>query len=71
MGSPPIGKVEVETLAVPPLSVEVPRAVLPLVNVTVPVTPLGTLAVRVTDCPVVDGFKEDVKVTVGVALPTF
>ena len=70
MTSLPIGSVEVATVAVPPLNAEVPRIVLPLVKVTVPVAPAGTLAVKVTDCPVVDGFNEDVKVTTGVALPT-
>ena len=49
MGSLPIGRVEVVAVAVPPDKVETPREVLPLVNVTVPVTPDGTVAVKVTD----------------------
>ena len=47
---------------------------LPLLNATLPVTvPLNsgaTLAVKVTDCPSFDGFSDEAKVVVVVALPT-
>jgi hypothetical protein len=39
-------------------------------NVTVPVAFAGTVAVKVTDWPVVDGSFEDVRVTVGSVLAT-
>ena len=45
----PVGKVEVEMVAAPLVIVEVPRIVEPLVKVTVPVTPVGSEAVKVTD----------------------
>lgn len=57
-------------MAVPPANVAVPKAVVPLVNDTVPVTPDGRVAVKVTDWPVVDGFVEEVNVTTGVAFDT-
>jgi hypothetical protein len=41
--------VEVAKLAVPLLIVPVPRGVEPSRKVTVPVTPAGTVAVKVTD----------------------
>jgi hypothetical protein len=44
--------------------------VAPLVKVTVPVTPVGSVAVKMTDWPGVDGFVEEVKVTTGAALLT-
>jgi hypothetical protein len=49
MGSFPVGRVEVDTVAEPLASVVVPRTVAPLVKVTVPVTPEGSEAVKVTD----------------------
>jgi len=70
MGSLPMGSEDVVTLATPPANVDVPNAVGPLVNVTVPVTPDGRLAVRMTDWPTVEGLLEEVRVTTGVALPT-
>ena len=70
IGSPPTGSEDVVTVATPPVSVDVPRAVAPLANVTVPVTAAGRVAVKVTDWAGVDGFVEEVKVTTGVALPT-
>ena len=39
-------------------------------NVTVPVTPLGSEAVKVTDWPGVEGFTEETSVTIGVAFVT-
>src|SRR5258708_5686559 len=56
MGSLPAGSEDVVAVAAPPVSVDVPNAVLPLENVTVPVTPFGSVAVKVTDCPGVEGF---------------
>jgi hypothetical protein len=49
MGSFPTGRVNVVAVAVPPDRVETPSDVAPLVNVTVPVTPDGRVAVKVTD----------------------
>ena len=49
MGSLPVGRVEVEMVVTPLVIVEVPRRVEPLVKVTVPVTPVGSEAVKVTD----------------------
>ena len=45
----PAGRVELFTDAVPFVKVDVPRLVEPLVNVTVPVAPVGSVAVNVTD----------------------
>jgi hypothetical protein len=70
MGSLPIGSEDVVAVATPPVSGDVPSAVLPLVNVTVPVTLDGRAAVNVTAWPVVEGLVEDVRVTTGVALLT-
>jgi hypothetical protein len=44
--------------------------VLPLVKVTVPVTPEGRVAVNVTDWLVFDGLSEEARPTVGCALFT-
>lgn len=49
MGSAPTGSVEVVTAAVPFAIVEVPSVVEPEVKVTVPVAPVDTVAVNVTD----------------------
>ena len=70
MGSLPAGSEDVVVAATPPVSADVPKAVAPLVNVTVPVTPVGSVAVKVTDWPGVDGFVEETRVTTGVALFT-
>src|SRR2546422_10635368 len=56
-----------ESEALPLTSVTVARAVAPSLNVTVPVgTPAAevTVALRVTACPVVDGFGVEVRVVV-------
>ena len=62
----PTGSVVVAKTAEPPLSDTVPRLVLPLLNITVPVaTPPNcpdTAAVRLTDCPKLEGFSDDFKV---------
>jgi len=64
----PTDSAAVESVAVPPLSVAVPREVAPSKNCTLPVAAAGdTVAVKVTDCPDVDGFPEDTTaVVVGV-----
>ena len=54
--------VEVANVALPLLSVTVPRLVVPSLKVTVPVgVPPGevTVAVKVTDAPEVEGFREE------------
>jgi hypothetical protein len=70
MGSLPAGSEDVVAVATPPVRVDVANVVAPLVNVTVPVTPVGSVAVKVTDWPGVDGFVEEIRVTTGVALFT-
>ena len=69
-GSLPAGSEDVVAVAAPPVSVDVPNVVAALVNVTVPVTPVGSVAVKVTDWPGVEGFAEETRVTTGVALFT-
>jgi hypothetical protein len=66
----PVVSVDVVTVATPAVSVAVPIDVVPLVNVTVPVTLDGSVAVKVTDCPGLDGLAEETRTTVGVALDT-
>jgi hypothetical protein len=46
-------------VAVVPLIVPVPSVVVPSLKVTVPVTPAGTVAVKVTDWPTFDGLGEE------------
>jgi len=68
----PTGRLEVLKLAVPPLSVPLPRTVLPLLNVTVPVgVPLAalTVAVKVTDWPEVIVAAEAASVVVVAVVP--
>jgi predicted small secreted protein len=70
IASVPAGSVEVLKLAEPPLNAPVPSTVVPFMNETV--SPSGggaprlevTVAVKVTACPYVDGFGEDVSVVV-------
>jgi hypothetical protein len=58
-------------LALPPVSVAVPRVVFPSLKVTVPVPPEGvTVAVNVTDCPKVVGLADEVIAVVVVATST-
>jgi hypothetical protein len=61
---------DVVAVAIPLANVEVPKIVAPLVNVTVPVTPDGRVAVKVTGWPAVEGFSEEVRATTGVAFVT-
>jgi hypothetical protein len=61
----PAASVEMLNVAFPALSAPVPSAVLPSVNVTVPVAVVGvTVAVKVTDEPYADGFGDEASVTV-------
>lgn len=62
--------VEVVKVTIPLLIVPVPRVVEPSRKVTVPVALAGRVAVKVTDWLMADGFNEDVRKTVGVALFT-
>jgi hypothetical protein len=67
----PTARVVVANVATPELSVPVPSVVTPSRNVTVPVgvPPVpDTVAVNVTDWPIVEGLREDVR-TVVLALP--
>jgi len=68
--SEPTGSVEVVVVTVPDERVPVPIGVPPLENVTVPVAPVGSVAVIATGWPnvLVDGFA--VTVIVGVAFET-
>jgi hypothetical protein len=70
MGSLPAGSEDVVVAAIPPVSVDVANVVAPLMNVTVPVTLAGSVAVNVTDWPGVEGFTEETRVTAGVVLAT-
>ena len=66
---PPVSKLVVR-LATPLLIVPVPNDVAPSSKVTVPVAPVVTVAVKVTLAPKVEGFAEDARVIVEVALFT-
>ena len=70
MRSLPSGSVEVIRVATPLVTEEVPNVVAPVLNVTVPVTLLGSVSVRVTGLPGSDGLGEEVSVDAGVALAT-
>jgi hypothetical protein len=67
----PRGNELVAILALPPCKVAVPTVVVPAVNVTVPVveTPVSvvTEAVKVTDWPCLEGFRDEVSVVVEAA----
>ena len=65
-----MGSADVVAVAAPPDNGDVPKAVAPLLNVTVPVTPDGRVAVKVTDWPPVEGLADEVRVTAGVTLLT-
>ena len=59
----PAANVETANIAEPLLMVPVPSAVVPSRNCTVPVPVAGdSVALKVTDWPTADGFKDDVKV---------
>lgn len=61
---------ELVSIAVPFLIVPVPRIVEPSRNVMVPVTFAGSVAVKVTDWPTVEGLADEVSVTAGAAFVT-
>ena len=66
----PTGSAEVVTLATPLVKVGEPKVVEPAVIVTVPVVFAGSVAVKVTACPAIEGLTEDESVAVGDALLT-
>jgi hypothetical protein len=71
MRSLPSDSVELAKVATPPDTFEVPSVVEPILNVTVPVAPLGRIvSVKVTELPGRDGLGEDVSVDVEFALVT-
>jgi hypothetical protein len=51
---------EVANVATPAVTVPVPITVTPSLKVTVPVAGAGTVAVKVTETPVIEGFALDV-----------
>ena len=57
----PTGNVEVVTLATPLAIAGEPKMVEPAVIVTVPVALAGSIAVKVTACPTIEGLTEDEK----------
>jgi hypothetical protein len=70
IGSLPSGRADVAVVATPLTTAELPSVVEPLVKMTVPVTFVGNVSVNVTALPGKDGFREEVKVDVGVAFVT-
>jgi len=66
----PTGNVEVVTLATPLANAGEPKTVEPAVIVTVPVALAGSVAVKVTAWPAVEGLAEDESVAAGDALAT-
>ena len=65
-----MGSEDVVAVAVPPVTVAVPKGVAPLLKDTVPVAPDGRVAVKVTDWPTMDGLAEEMRVTAGDTLFT-
>ena len=57
-------------MATPLLMVPVPRTVIPSWNVTLPLAPAVTVAASVTAAPKLDGFGEETRATVEVAVLT-
>ena len=72
----PMASVEVVKVAVPPVSVPLPSAVVPSMKFTLPVAvpapgPLAeTVAVKVTDCPNAEGLSEETTFVVVASLLT-
>ena len=66
----PAGNVDEVIVATPFVTVVVPRTIVPFVKVTVPVALVGSVAVKVTDWPKVEGFIEEARVSAGEALVT-
>ena len=67
----PAGRLDVAKVATPAERVPEPNVVVPSRNVTVPVAAEGdTVAVKITDCPEMDGFRLDpIAVVVAVEPP--
>jgi hypothetical protein len=65
-----MGSEDVVAVATPPVTVAVPKGVAPLLKDTVPVTPDGRVAVKVTDWPPLEGLADEVRVTAGLTLLT-
>jgi hypothetical protein len=64
IGCAPTTSEETDSVAFPPAIVEAPRIVVASLNCTVPVAELGvTVAVKVTACPTVEAFCEEVTAT--------
>jgi hypothetical protein len=70
IGWEPTINVLVVRVARPPFKVPVPRTVAPSKNVIVPVAPVWTVAVKVTDWLTTDGLSDDVTATVGADFTT-
>jgi hypothetical protein len=66
----PTASVEVLRLATPFTTLTVPSTVASEVKVTVPVTVVGNVSVKVTELPYVAGFADEVSVDDGLALVT-
>jgi hypothetical protein len=66
---PPV-RVDVVMLTTPPVTVAVPRLVPPSEMVTVPVTDDGSVAVKVTDWPMLDGLTDETSVMLGTVFDT-
>ena len=66
----PTVRVLVVRVVWPLTNVPVPRIVAPSRNVIVPVAPEGAVAVKVTACPTIEGFSDDVTATVGAVFTT-
>ena len=63
----PTESVDVLIVAIPLATFEVPRTVGPAVKVTVPVTLVGSVSVKVTVAPELAGFADEVMVEDGLA----
>jgi hypothetical protein len=70
IGWEPTINVLVVRIAWPLFKVPVPRIVAPSRNVIVPVTPAGTVAVKVTDWLTIEGLRDEAMAIVGVTFPT-
>ena len=67
----PNGRTEVAIVATPFVTAEVPITVPSLVKETVPVTPLGSVSVKVTAAPGIEGLTELLSVEARVFFATF
>ena len=64
----PSTRLGVVKVVAPPVRFSVTRVVVPSLNVTVPVAVAGTVALKVTELPYVEGFAEDEMATDVVAV---